>query len=283
MDLATIVAASDESEEGRRAAFLGADLASRAEARLVVLRVVSPPPAMRSEPEVGDDQGPALQQLERWIGPSLADRWPALVTEYAIRPGLPRVEIARFAVERGADVVVLGRKPRTQRNRLLLGDTADSVVRRSELPCLLTPVIGRELTCVVAAVDGTERGFRVYREAATFAAALQVQLRTVMVERAWPGESARLTAENPSARRERLRARIEEDRPTSDLLVAGCPPLNVRHGDPAAEILAELDEHDAGVLVVGYHRGGPAGVVESFSVARHLMHVAPCAVLTIPL
>jgi len=59
--------------------------------------------------------------------------------------------------------------------------------------------------------------------------------------------------------------------------------LEVRRGDPAEQILAAVGEHRPDVLVLGCHRGGPAGVIEVGSTARHLIHSAPCAVLTVPL
>jgi nucleotide-binding universal stress UspA family protein len=48
-------------------------------------------------------------------------------------------------------------------------------------------------------------------------------------------------------------------------------------------VLAEVRESGADLLVIGYHRGGPPGVLEAGSTARRLAHEAPCAVLTIPL
>jgi nucleotide-binding universal stress UspA family protein len=60
-------------------------------------------------------------------------------------------------------------------------------------------------------------------------------------------------------------------------------PLRVRRGDVVRELLAEASAADPTVLVVGYHRGGPPGVLEAGSVARRIAHHASCAVLTIPL
>ena len=51
----------------------------------------------------------------------------------------------------------------------------------------------------------------------------------------------------------------------------------------AAQILAAVTDHDADALVIGYHRGGPPGSLEAGSTARSLAHMAPCAVLSIPL
>jgi nucleotide-binding universal stress UspA family protein len=60
-------------------------------------------------------------------------------------------------------------------------------------------------------------------------------------------------------------------------------PLVVHRGPIVAEILREIESSESDVLFVGYHRGGPAGVIEGSSTARRLAHEAPCGVLTIPL
>jgi nucleotide-binding universal stress UspA family protein len=60
-------------------------------------------------------------------------------------------------------------------------------------------------------------------------------------------------------------------------------PLVIRHGQIVEEILAEVTACSADVLVIGYHRGGPAGVIEAGSIARRVLHQAECSVLTVPL
>jgi nucleotide-binding universal stress UspA family protein len=59
--------------------------------------------------------------------------------------------------------------------------------------------------------------------------------------------------------------------------------LVIRHGQIVDEILAEAVSCGASVLVIGYRRGGPAGVIEGSSVARRVLHQAECAVMTVPL
>ena len=59
--------------------------------------------------------------------------------------------------------------------------------------------------------------------------------------------------------------------------------VELRRGEPAEQILATVEEQRPDVLVIGSHRGGPAGVIEAGSTARRVAHTAPCAVLTVPL
>jgi nucleotide-binding universal stress UspA family protein len=57
----------------------------------------------------------------------------------------------------------------------------------------------------------------------------------------------------------------------------------ILRGPIVGSLIQEVTTFRADVLVVGNHRGGPAGVIEGGSTARRLAHEAPCAVLTIPL
>ena len=60
-------------------------------------------------------------------------------------------------------------------------------------------------------------------------------------------------------------------------------PLAIRRGDIVERIVAEAQEIESDIIVFGYHRGGPPGIIEAGSTARRLVHASPCAVLSIPL
>lgn len=280
MQLEHIVVATDESEAGRSAVRMGLDLARRAGAELTFMTVVPAEPV------------PAAARLEQWLGAELAAAPPETPVGTEVTFGIPSIEICRFAEERRADLLVLGRKPRSQATRLLLGDTADAVARRSLVPSLYVPPGAGPVRRILAALDGTERGLVVFRAACAFAATIGASLRLVTVEPARENEPDHLAADLPTARTLRLVERVEalataEDRRclrretgdgdrTRDLVL-------VRRGDPVEQILDAADWTDADLLAVGYRRGGPPGVVEGGSVARRLAHLAPCALLAIPL
>jgi len=279
MQLMHIVAATDESDAGRQAVWTALELAASAGARVTVVRAVQVgrtvlagvPGAVPDDDEAG---APALDRLQRWVEadlPTLHD--PPGIT-YAVAFGLPGVEIARFGEQEHADLIVLGRKPRSRMTRLLLGDTADAVARRSRLPCLFVPVGSRLARRVLVAVDGSERGMAVLRAADGFARSIGAKLRVLTVEPARPEEPGILASTTPATRN----AKIQEQ-----VLAAVNRELEVRRGEPAEQVLAAVEEHEPDVLVIGSHRGGPAGVIEGGSTARRLAHTAPCAVLTVPL
>jgi nucleotide-binding universal stress UspA family protein len=187
--------------------------------------------------------------------------------------------VPRHAEENGADLIVVGHTPRSQSARLLVGDTADSVTRRARVPCLLIPP-GRVLDGpVVAAVDGTRHSTAVLEAACRLAATLDQPVHAVTVEVLRPDEPRAMTAVLPMARSVKL-----EDVIAGVSQRFGVPiPLEVRRGDVVEELLLAAEELDAHTVVVGFHRGGPAGVMEGGSVGRRLVHGSGSAILTVPI
>jgi nucleotide-binding universal stress UspA family protein len=282
-----IVVAVDESDAGRWAARAALDIAAGTGAEVIVLRTVAlaATPALARAPEspVVPVEQQATHQLEverlrRWLDPEIASArsGPASI---AITYGVPSIEICRFAEDAGADLLILGRKRRSAKTRLLIGDTADSVARRSRLPCLFVPPGSPSLTRILAGLDGTDRGLAVLTTAHRLAATAGAELRTVTVEPPKAGESASAASALPLARstslEQRLRSTLGSSHPGAR--------LQIRRGPAVEQILAALEETDADTLAVGYPRGGPAGIIEAGSTGRRLLHAAPGAVLTIPL
>jgi nucleotide-binding universal stress UspA family protein len=280
--LERIVVAVDNSEASREAARCAARIATLCGGELTVLAVapgVGSPGANNSTP---------LDLIEASLGGSFFDEFSTLPVDFAGVHGLPQVEIGRYAEHRKADLIVLGRKQRTRSARLFLGDTADAVVRRSRIPCLLVPPGLVTFSHVTAALDGTDRGFRVYEHAAAFARACVMNLDAVSVEPKWTGEPPALSRQVWSARTEKLAAMISSRNPRGRSAMQGngsCATddrLHVRNGEVVEEIVSVIAEVGTDVLALGFHRGGPPLVVSAGSVSRRLVHAAPCAVLAVP-
>lgn len=288
MHLHHVIAAADDSVAGRQVVRSAIDLAARAAGRVTVMRAIPVPAlAVAAAPTEAFDaaganmESPSFQGMHQWIEADLLDRQPRPAVELGIAFGIPGIEIGRFAERRGADLLVLGRKQRSQLTRLLLGDTADSVARRSRIPCLFVPPGIGPLRRMLVALDGSERGMAVLREASGFAQAAGIGLRAVTVEPATDREPD-LASALPTTRTVRLRSRTQSFL-TREALPEALPEVEVRRGPIVEQILEAVHESEADVLAIGYHRGGLPGVLEAGSTARHLAHTAPCAVLTIPL
>ena len=287
MILRHIMAATDESDAGRQAVRTATALASRASARITILRVTAVEATRRpvgvgqgTAPTNGGEDEVALMYLRRWLEADVLSSDDIQAAELATASGVPGIEICRSAEQVEVDLLVLGRKRHSQMMRLLLGDTADAVARRSRSPCLFVPPWSREPRKVLVALDGSDRGINVLNQACDFARYAGATVEAVTVERRPAGEALQIISELPVARSSSLEVRVREV-----LAREGFPdaPLAIRRGDIPERALAEAEESEADVLAIGYHRGGPPGVLEAGSTARRLAHAAPCAVLTIPL
>lgn len=286
MQLDRIVIATDESEQGRQAVRVGRELARRTRPRTFIMRVLPRRPQV--EPVAGPDD-PTFEQrdasesarLRRWLGGDLAAAEREGEIELAVAAGVPSIEITRYAENHGADLLVLGRKVRSQAARLLVGDTADAVARRSRVPCLFVPSGAGAMRSMLTALDGSERGMMVLQQACGFARATEARLGVVTVEPA-AREAGGAPPEPPLALSQRLVSRAQEI-VRRELGDGARAEVAIRRGAIVEQVLAAVEETHPDVLAIGFHRGGPPGVLEAGSTARRLAHLAPCAVLTIPL
>lgn len=285
MNVQHILAAADESEAGRQAVRSAIDLARRADARVTVVRAVPVMAMAVAAATTGgydfagaEIESPAIEDLRQWIGSDLRVQCEPPPVELAIVSGIPGMEIRRLAEQREADLVVLGRKRRTQLARLIFGDTAGLVARHSRIPCLLVPADSGPLQRMLVAVDGSDHGMLVLAKAASFAQAVGITLRVLTVEpspadQPPAGKSARIGSLDRQAREILNHPGME----------TAVPSVEVRRGAIIPQILAAVTASGSDLLAIGYHRGGLPGVIEAGSIGRHLAHTAPCAVLTIPL
>jgi nucleotide-binding universal stress UspA family protein len=277
MTLTAVLAAADKTPDGRHAIQAAAQLALATGARLTVLEVVRV--GGEGAVPIGRvastrDSHPPTEELsgyEHWVGPiepSVTDGRG----EFAVAYGIPGIEIGRLADQRAADLVVLGRRPRSTGHPLILGETADAVVRRSPRPVLFVPQAITTFRRVLVALDGTERTIKLLRPAYCLAKAWGAQVAAVMVR---PTGSAGGGSDDAAAR---VRALIARGSVSAEPLA-----LTVRTGNPIDEILDHAETTRPDILVIGYRRGGPPKIIGPADIARNLLYAAPTAVLTIPL
>jgi nucleotide-binding universal stress UspA family protein len=285
MKVQHILAAADESEAGRQAVRSAIDLAGRVHARVTIVRALPVGALAVAAATTGgydfagaEMESPAIEELRQWIGSDLRAQSEPPPVELSIVSGVPGIEIGRVVEQREADLLVLGRKQRSQLARVLLGDTADLVARRSRIPCLFVPANTGLLRRMLVAVDGSDQGMAVLTKACTFAKAVGTTLRVLTV--------AAGPADRPSADMAALVGRLDgwvRAVLSREGMGAPVPIVEVRQGAIVQQILATVDASSPDVLAIGYHRGGLPGVIEAGSTGRHLTHMASCAVLTIPL
>lgn len=141
----TIVAAIDFSETSREALRRATALAREGDGALHLVHVVPMPvyaawsveaPALEASGVHAQYVRDARAQLVD-LAATLAIE-PFRVTCVAL-PGRPGEEIVRYATDCGADLVVVGTHGHRIVARMLLGSTAEQVVRRAPCPVLVVP------------------------------------------------------------------------------------------------------------------------------------------------
>jgi nucleotide-binding universal stress UspA family protein len=285
MHVKHIVAAADDSDAGRHAARTAMNLATRCSARLTIMRVAPrKQAAVHAEATIGSawtgsETDQATEGLGRWLQANVVERGELERIQLGAAVGIPGIEICRFAELRAADLVILGRKRTADMARLLLGDTADAVARRSPVPTLFVPQAVRELSRVLVALDGSRRGLMVLGEALDFARYTGASLHVITVENA-PEHEAPRDIDMPGGRSVTLQTRVNEFLSDKGFPVTA---IAVQRGDVVESVTTHCLEIQADALVIGHHRGGAPSVVGPGSTAQRLGHAAPCAVLTVPL
>ena len=138
----TIVAAVDGSEASVRAAQLGAELAARFQATLVLAFVETqplfPPDAgAAAEVDVAGASGLAARRMLEAVREALPVQ-PSVV-ELRVLQGNPADAITAYARRTDAWMIVVGGCARSGISRLVTGTTGDTLVRQCHVPVLVVP------------------------------------------------------------------------------------------------------------------------------------------------
>jgi nucleotide-binding universal stress UspA family protein len=133
-----VLIATDFSETAEEAARVASDYARGSAGRLHILHVVSP-----ASDAVADAR---LERLAADVGGGMS-----VVT--AVRSGVPAAAIVQYALQHGADLIVVGTHGRTGVSRALIGSVAERVVRTAPCPVLTVPRRWRRSAAAPAVVE----------------------------------------------------------------------------------------------------------------------------------
>ncbi len=136
----------DFSDPARKAFYVGLKFAQIFGADTWVLHVEEPLNVFHSDYEDLERLEEEVKRLEKGIRRRLDELFEegqvdALLrrrVQLAIRGGKPWLEIVRFAAEKDVDLIVMATHGRTGLKHMLIGSTAERVVRRS--PCMVLSV-----------------------------------------------------------------------------------------------------------------------------------------------
>lgn len=143
MSIKKIIFCTDFSENSGPARDYAMQFAKAFDAQLIVFHVVNSRPL--GYPLFEERIPVDLAELQRTIEQSAREELDTIVSEYGkeladvtafFRTGEPAVEVVRFADEENADLIVLGTHGWTGFKHLLLGSTAENVVRSAKCAVL---------------------------------------------------------------------------------------------------------------------------------------------------
>ncbi|WP_158058039.1 universal stress protein [Halorussus halophilus] len=282
-----VLVPTDGSEESRRAATHGVELASRFGGLVRALYVVDD---RYSGLEFGDADGdPVTQALEHdgeeateAVENAAAERRVEATSE--LREGIPADAILDAIAEWDADLVVMGTHGRTGLEHFLVGSTAERVVRYSPVPVLTVRANGQDATdyeTIVVATDGSEPADDAITEALTVANAYDATVHVLSVVDTRLSQSAALLESLEIEAKNAVSDAIEQvttDDEDGDVDVT----TTVMEGVPAAAIVDYAADNDADLLVVGTRGVTGLDRFVTGSTAERVVRTSPVPVLTVP-
>jgi nucleotide-binding universal stress UspA family protein len=190
----------------------------------------------------------------------------------------------------GADLIVVGSRGHGTLESMLLGSVSAEVVDHA--PCPILVARRPRLRSLILADDGSAGARAAAEKVVHWPIFEGLPVRVVSVAPTslpWqPAYPTKYAPADPESYREMGRAAIEAHERVADdtarrLTIAGRPAVaDVRAGDAAHEIVAAAREADADLIVTGTR--GHTGLARLVlgSVARNVVHHAPCSVLVVP-
>ena len=136
-----VLVAVDNSELSVKAAEQGINLADQLNAELAVVFVIDTA-KVKTDAESGglpQDQIAQLKNEARGSLDRIAKKFPECSFERFMPEGKPSQGIVDIASDWGADLIVMGTQGKTGLKRLLLGSTAENIIRLSATPILVVP------------------------------------------------------------------------------------------------------------------------------------------------
>jgi universal stress protein A len=148
LNLRKILVPVDFSECSRKALHYASAVAKQCQAEILLLHVLEMPPvpvqAFETAFMEGTPEESATSELSKWQ----ADAGSTATVKTMVRSGSASPEIVRTADENKTDLIVIGSHGRTGLARLLLGSTAELVVRHAPCPVLVVRESARDFVAV---------------------------------------------------------------------------------------------------------------------------------------
>lgn len=133
-NLKKILVAVDFSELARKAVHYGVAFAKQFGAQPILLHVIEPYPLV---PEMDPVESESIREAKQDLDKLRVEICQTIPCQTVLRTGEPQLEIISAANELEADLIILGTHGRSGLARVLLGGTAEKVVRHAGCPVLV--------------------------------------------------------------------------------------------------------------------------------------------------
>jgi nucleotide-binding universal stress UspA family protein len=278
------------SPEADRALEAAAHLARMLRAEVLVVHVVQVPRLYQRllspiQSRLHSVEEASEQAAERCRTLVAAPFLKGVPVDYQVRTGVPFVDLIDAARIWHADLVLLGHSARSGAQRLLLGSTAERVLRKSTIPVLITKkAFTGAPRAILAPTDLSEGSEPALQVAALLARCWSARLTLLHVvepvaqAEVWPLDpaSAQLFLAEPEELEPEWRIAVEK------IQLSGVNfERRTLKGSAATEITRTADELAAELIVMGTH--GRSGLVHALlgSVTEQVAREAECSVLTV--
>ncbi|MBN8443066.1 MAG: universal stress protein [Thauera sp.] len=288
--ISNVLASTDLSAPARHAAERAARVAVAIGAQLHLIHVLGLTPLDKLRQLVASLPQEIEQRMFEVARGELNELAAALRRHHALEPSVKVApgdllpEIAGSAEEVGAGLIVLGARGASFMRHLLLGSTAERMVKRATRPMLVVKQAAHDnYRSVLVPVDFSLSSLRALQLARVVAPGADIVLLHAFEV---PFESKLQFAgvEESMIHSYRIAARQEAMRKIHELREAsGLAPHEVRvkvlHGDPTQHIIEQEQEEDCDLIVVGKHGESMLEDLLLGSVTRHVLAQSQCDVL----
>lgn len=280
--ISKILLATDFSPQSQNALKCAISLAKRYESNLFLVHAI-PEEALLTAEEVASpalldtaqsnaeknmaqlEQSKDLQSLPHEVVLQAGDTWEVL---------------SRLVSDQNIDLIVMGTHGSGGIDKLMLGSTAEKIVRHATCPVLTVGPRVRLLSLgrcsnILYATDFSSGSMRALNYALSLAKEDRAELTMLHIIESLPVSDGEFV-EWERRDRERLRQLLPPD---IDLPFQ--PEMEVEVGDPAAEIVRLADARNAELIVMGSHRSGAVSTHLPWTTLHHVLQHAHCPVLTV--
>jgi nucleotide-binding universal stress UspA family protein len=293
MKIERILLATDFSGWARRAEDYACSLAASWRIPLTVMTVLEFPPGLNPDYPVNQQylthrMGEVTGQLAEFKT-RVGRRGIVVATRMAT--GIPSEEINAAALAEGSELIVMGTRGKTGLAHVLLGSTAERVIRTAPCPVLAVHMeqsdapledVGVTLDRILVPVDFSDCSLDALEYAAVVAqqAKASVELLHVLEPLSYGLDFTLGHAGEREQKRERLTKRLQDL--SAALTAAGIAVTShVRGGLPPDSILDDARTRPTDLIVMGTHGRRGLSRVMSGSVTEAVLRRARCPVLTV--